>query len=74
MNSNIIKAGMIAGGSLGFAGGFMTRGQQLEEQGVSDFKQVSGGIANGLLTGVAGVGVGAGATTTAMALRGLLKK
>lgn len=74
MNNDILKAGMIAGGSFGTAAGFMTKGEQLEEQGVSDIKQIVGGVTHGLLTGAVGVGVGAGSVAVASALRGILKK
>lgn len=74
MNNNILKAGMIAGGSIGAAAGFMTRGQELEESGQPSIKQVAGGISHGLMTGVVGVGVGAGSVGVASALKGILKK
>lgn len=74
MNNDLLKAGMIAGGSLGAVGGFMTRGEELENNGASDIKQVAGGLAHGVFTGAIGVGVGAGSVAAASALRGIFKK
>lgn len=74
MNNDILKAGMIAGGALGTAGGFMTRGEELENQGATDLKQVTGGLTHGMFTGAIGVGVGAGSVAVASALRGIFKK
>ena len=73
-NIDILKASAIAGGSIGFAGGFLNSSQRLEENGNSPLGQVIGGLGTGLLTGAAGVGIGIGASSTAAALKGILKR
>lgn len=67
-------AAMIAGGGIGTAAGFMTAGERLEEQGASIPKQLTGGIGNGVKDGIIGVGVGAGVSETAIALKQIFRK
>lgn len=74
MNKDILKASAIAGGSLGFAARFLTKGEELEDDGDSTFHQVTGGLGKGVISGATGVGIGAGTTGTIMALRGILKR
>lgn len=74
INKDVLKAGAIAGGSLGFAAGFMTDGEKLEDSGASTFQQFTGGLGGGLKTGVIGVGAGVGISGTAAALKAILKK
>lgn len=77
MNNNLLIAGMVAGGSIGAVGGFLTESERLEAQGESSIRQITGGIAHGVTTGaigVAGVGVGAGSIAIASALGKVLKK
>lgn len=74
MNADILKASAIAGGSIGFAAGFMNRGERLEESGASTFGQVGGGVAHGLITGAVGIGAGIGISSTAAALKAILRR
>lgn len=74
LNSPAMTAGLIAGGGIGFAQGFMTKGEELEDNGASGFKQFTGSTGQGIMHGVAGVGIGAGTVGTAMALKRILGK
>lgn len=74
MNYNIIKAAAIAGGGIGLSAGFLTRSEKLENSGASTPKQVAGGLAHGVGTGLAGAGIGVGISGTAAALKGILGK
>ena len=67
-------AAMIAGGGIGTAAGFMTTGERLEEQGAPVSKQLTGGIGNGVKDGIIGVGIGAGVSGTAIALKQIFRK
>ena len=69
----VIAAG-IAGGGLGTAYGFMSKGEHLETQGATDSQQVTGSIGGGISGGIVGIGVGAGVSGTAMALKHILGK
>lgn len=77
MKANIppaIIAASIAGGGIGTAAGFMTRGEELENVGASGLQQLSGATVSGITHGVAGVGIGIGVAGTAMALKKILGK
>lgn len=74
MNKDILKASTIAGGGLGFAAGFLSKGEELENSGDSTFHQLTGGLGKGVVSGAAGVGIGAGSAGTIMALSRILKK
>ena len=77
MNVNIppaVIAAGIAGGGLGTAYGFMSKGERLESQGATDFQQVTGSITGGISGGVVGIGIGAGISGTTMALKHILGK
>lgn len=69
----IIAAG-IAGGSIGTAAGFMTRGEALENVGASGWQQLGGATVSGITHGVAGAGIGVGVAGTAMAIKKILGK
>lgn len=69
----IIAAG-IAGGGIGTGIGFMTRGEELENMGASEWQQLKGSTISGITHGVAGTGIGVGVAGTAMALRKVLGK
>lgn len=69
-----IIAAMIAGGGIGTAAGFMTAGERLEEQGTPVSKQLTGGVGNGIKDGIIGTGIGAGVSSTALALKSILRK
>lgn len=69
-----IIAAMIAGGGIGTAAGFMTAGERLEEQGAPVSKQLTGGVGNGIKDGIIGTGIGAGVSSTALALKSILRK
>ena len=69
----MIAAG-IAGGTIGGAYGFMTKGEKLEEQGASEWNQFTGAFASGVMKGVGGTGIGMGVSGTAIALKHILKK
>lgn len=69
-----IVAAAIAGGGIGTAAGFMTRGEELENMGAPGLKQIGGATASGITHGVAGAGIGVGAAGTAMALKHILGK
>jgi hypothetical protein len=77
MKTNIppaIIAASIAGGGIGTAAGFMTRGEELEDIGASGFQQLGGATVSGITHGVAGVGIGVGVAGTAIALKKILGK
>lgn len=74
MNMDILKASAIAGGSIGFATGFLNKGQKLEEDGASTFNQITGSLGQGVISGAVGVGAGIGISSTATALKGILKR
>lgn len=69
-----IIAAMIAGGGIGTTAGFMTAGERLEEQGAPVSKQLTGGVGNGIKDGIIGTGIGAGVSSTALALKSILRK
>lgn len=67
-----IVAASIAGGTIGLGVGFMTKGEELENQGAGEFKQFFGSIGGGIYDGAIGAGIGAGVGGTAWALRKVL--
>ena len=67
-------AAKIAGGGSGTAAGLMTAGERLEEQGAPVSKQLTGGIGNGIKDGLIGTGIGAGISSTAIALKQVFRK
>ena len=69
-----IIAAAIAGGTIGIGAGFMTKGEDLENQGANGFKQLTGSLGGGLYGGVIGTGIGAGVGGTTWALRKVLGK
>lgn len=77
MKTNIppamIAAG-IAGGGIGTAAGIMSRGERLENMGVSEFEQLTGSAVGGIKYGIAGAGIGIGVGGTAMALKKIIGK
>lgn len=77
MKANIppaIIAATIAGGGIGTAAGFMTKGEELENAGASGFQQLTGSTVSGITYGIGGAGIGAGVAGTAMALKKALGK
>lgn len=77
MKTNIppaIIAATIAGGGIGTAAGFMTRGEELEKMGASGWQQLGGSTVSGVTHGVAGAGIGVGVSGTAWALKKALGK
>ena len=70
---SMVAAG-IAGVGIGTAAGFLTKSEELENQGASVGSQVGGSLVNGLGTGVAGAGIGLGVSGTAVALKHILGK
>ena len=66
--------GIIAGSGIGVAAGFMTKGEELENQGASGWQQLSGSTVSGFTHGMAGAGIGAGVSGTAIALKKILGK
>lgn len=73
VNPGIIAAG-IAGGGIGTAVGFMTKGEELENAGASEFQQLTGSTVGGLQKGAIGAGIGVGVSGTAIALKKILGK
>ena len=77
MNANtssaLIAAG-IAGGSIGTGIGFLTKGEELEEQGATYWQQFTGAIGGGIKTGIGGTAIGVGSAGTIMALKKILGK
>ena len=67
-------AASIAGGGIGLAKGFMTKGEVLENQGATPMQQLGGGLAGGIGQGLVGAGIGLGISGTAVALKNILKK
>ena len=74
MNHPGIVAASIASGTIGSAIGFMTKGEELENQGATTLKQTTGAIGGGLYGGAIGAGIGAGLGGTALALKKVLGK
>ena len=74
MNHPGIVAASIAGGGIGIATGFMSKGEELENNGTSGLKQFTGSTIGGLSGGVVGTGIGLGVGGTALALRKILRK
>ena len=70
---SMVAAG-IAGVGIGTAAGFLTKSEELENQGASVESQVGEGFVNGLGTGIAGAGIGLGVSGTAVALKHILGK
>lgn len=73
IHPGLIAAG-IAGGSIGTAAGFMTKGEELENQGASGWQQVKGSTIGGVQRGIVGTGIGVGVAGTAIALKKILGK
>lgn len=69
----LIAAG-IAGGGIGTAVGFMTKGEELENMGASEMKQLTGSTVGGITHGIAGAGIGVGVSGTAIAIKKILGK
>ena len=69
-----IIASAIAGGGIGTAAGFMTKGEELENRGASEFKQLTGSLSGGFSGGIVGAGIGVGVSGTAVALKKILGK
>ena len=69
-----LVASMIAGSGFGFAGGLMTKGEELENSGASEIQQIAGSISGGLKTGITGAAIGAGVSGTVGVLNTLLRK
>lgn len=67
-------AATIAGGGIGTAAGFMSKGEELENAGASEFKQTVGSVGGGLKGGLVGAGIGVGTAGTIVALRNILGK
>ena len=70
---SMVAAG-IAGAGIGVATGFMTKGEELENQGATIMQQFGGSVVGGLGGGLAGAGIGLGVSVTAVALKHILKK
>lgn len=70
---SMVAAG-IAGASAGGALGFMTKGEELENQGATFGQQLGGSLSGGLRSGIGGAGIGLGVSGTAVALKSILKK
>lgn len=69
-----VIAATIAGASIGTASGFMVKGEQLEEQGAGELKQLTGSIGQGVQSGLIGTGIGLGAGEVVNALSSLMRK
>ena len=69
----LVAAG-IAGAGFGTTIGFLKKGEELEEQGGSLFKQVAGATVGGVTSGVVGAGIGVGTAGTVVALAKILGK
>lgn len=69
-----IIAASIAGGGAGIAAGFMTKGENAENAGLSAWNQFGEASAGSFKYGFVGAGIGAGATGTAMAIKSILRK
>lgn len=69
-----IIAASIAGTGIGGAVGFMSKGEQLENQGASFGRQLGGSLAGGFKSSLIGAGIGAGVGGTGVALRKILGK
>lgn len=77
MNFNIspaIIAATVAGSGIGTATGFMTKGEQVEDQGISTFSQIKEASLSGISGGFIGAGIGLGVSGTAIALKKILGK
>jgi hypothetical protein len=77
MNFNIspaIIAATIAGSGIGSAVGFMSKGEQAENQGASTSAQFKQSSFGGLSGGFVGAGIGLGVSGTAVALKKILGK
>lgn len=69
-----IIAATIAGGGIGTAAGFMTKGERAEEAGASNLQQLGQSTIGGLSGGIVGTGIGAGIGGTAVALSNLMRR
>ena len=69
-----VIAATIAGSSIGFATGIMRKGEQLENQGATLGQQFGGSLVGGVTSGLTGAGIGLGVSSTAVALKSILKK
>jgi hypothetical protein len=67
-------AAAIAGGTIGGVGGFMVRGEGLENSGFSEEEQIKGAAVGGLTYGLVGTGVGLGTVGATMAIKKILRK
>ena len=67
-------ASTIAGSGIGIANGFMTKGEELENQGASGWQQLSGSTVSGFTHGMAGAGIGVGVSGAMIALKKILGK